>query len=336
MKCLCLRKNDKYCPAVYYTLFCSMEQLNSYDPNSKGISYTAAIFMLLSFVVAGFVVSGILSAPFLLGGSSLTDIKAGKLSTASANALRVVQIISSIVALLIPAVLTAYLLNRNPLDLLGFKRNIEPRKLGLTIVIILAALGLSAGLGYLSYRIPFSTEWAARFTKMENDYIQQVKAIISLKTPLDYINGLFVMAFLPALCEETLFRGGFQNFVTKATHKPWLSIIVVSLAFSAVHFSAYGFLSRFALGMVLGLLYQYSGNIWYNIIAHFVNNALAITAVYIDTLKGKPIETSLQNDEGTIWGLLTLPLIIFLFIIFRRVNRKSEFTIPEQNSTDVF
>src|SRR5437762_10982818 len=138
--------------------------------------------------------------------------------------------------------------------------------------------------------IPITESLKLKFTKMEADYNKQVEAIIGLNNAGEYILALIIMAFLPALCEETLFRGGLQNFLTRSTKMPWLSIIIVSLIFSAAHFSYYGFLSRVFLGIVLGLLYQYSGRIWLNIIAHFFNNAFALTAVYIYKMQGKPLK----------------------------------------------
>ena len=84
-----------------------------------------------------------------------------------------------------------------------------------------------------------------------------------------------VIAFLPALFEETLFRGGMQNLFSRWFKKPLLAIVVTSIIFSAIHGSYLGFLSRFALGFLLGWIYYRTGNIWLNIIGHFFNNAFA-------------------------------------------------------------
>jgi membrane protease YdiL (CAAX protease family) len=155
---------------------------------------------------------------------------------------------------------------------------------------------------------------------MESSYTEQVTAIIGLNNFGQYVMAMIIMAFLPALCEETLFRGGLQNFLTRSTNKPLLSIIIVSIIFSAVHFSWYGFLPRFFLGFVLGFIYHYSGKIWLNIIAHFLNNALAITAFYIDKMQGKPLK-DLVADNGSSWlGIIALPIAIGLLLFFKRIS----------------
>ena len=132
--------------------------------------------------------------------------------------------------------------------------------------------------------------------------------------------SIALMAFLPALCEETLFRGGLQNFLTRATKSPWLSIIIVSILFSAVHFSFWGFVPRIFLGIVLGALFHYSGKLWLSILAHFINNALAITVLYISTQQGKSLQEAMKQDETSFWGILALPLVIGLFGLFKKVS----------------
>jgi membrane protease YdiL (CAAX protease family) len=151
-----------------------------------------------------------------------------------------------------------------------------------------------------------------------------VEAIIGLNNVGEYIIALIVMAFLPALCEETLFRGGLQNFLTRSTKMPWLSIIIVSILFSLAHFSFYGFLSRLFLGAILGLLYHYSGRIWLNILAHFFNNAFAITALYVYKLQGKSLEEAISEKTSTFWGILALPIIIILLIAFKKITASKE------------
>ena len=148
------------------------------------------------------------------------------------------------------------------------------------------------------------------------------------------------MAFLPAFVKKHYFRGGLQNFLTRSTKMPWFSIIVVSIIFSAVHLSYYGFLSRFFLGIVLGVLYHYSGKIWLNILGHFLNNAIAITVIYILTLQGKPLKDVINDNSENFWGIILLPFVIWLLYKFWTVSKKNneeiQTVIPEKNSTDIF
>jgi membrane protease YdiL (CAAX protease family) len=208
--------------------------------------------------------------------------------------------------------------------LIGFYGKINWKQVGLVFIIMIVALFVSGFFSYVNEMIPITESLKLKFSKMEADYNKQVEAIIGLNNAGEYILALIIMAFLPALCEETLFRGGLQNFLTRSIRMPWLSIIIVSILFSLAHFSFYGFLSRFFLGAVLGLLYQYSGKVWLNILAHFFNNAFAITALYIYKLQGKSLEDAINDKASTFWGILALPIIIVLVIIFKKITASKE------------
>jgi membrane protease YdiL (CAAX protease family) len=207
------------------------------------------------------------------------------------------------------------------MKLLGFSStDIKLSQVGLVILLIGTSLLVATSLSYLTNNTPIPDGWKIKFDRLEEEYNRQVSAIISLKNSKDYIIALIIMAFLPALCEETLFRGGLQNFLTRGTKMPWLSIIVVSILFSLAHFSFYGFLSRFFLGVVLGALFHYSGKLWLSVLAHFINNALAITVLYISIQQGKPLQEAMKQDATSFWGILAIPIVIGLFIAFKRIS----------------
>jgi len=293
-----------------------------YDNDSKGISFSAGIFMLIAFTIAGLFLSTIISIPIwtAMTGKSIQEMEQGLSNPAFSNAAKVLQSITAVMGFFVPALVTAWMLNRKPLKLLGYASGIQRRQLGLVVLIMIAALIASSSLSYVNNIIPVPTSWKIRFDKWETTYNDEVSAIIGLKNFGDYILAVIIMGFLPAVCEETLFRGGLQNFLTRSTRMPLLSIVIVSIIFSAVHFSWYGFLARFFLGFVLGFIYYYSGRIWLNIFAHFLNNALAITVLYMEKMQGRPIN-DLMKDSGNPWlGLIALPAVIALLMVFKRVS----------------
>jgi membrane protease YdiL (CAAX protease family) len=241
---------------------------------------------------------------------------------AYSDAMKVVQVISAVIGFLLPAIVAAFMLSRKPFQLLGFSPQVKPEQVGVVVLLIVAALLVSFALSYFNREIPMPADWKIRADQLEKDYNSQLAGIINLKSTGDYILALLIMAFLPALCEETLFRGGLQNFLTRSTGRPWVSIIIVSLIFSLVHFSYYGFLPRFFLGAVLGFIYHYSGKLWLSILAHFINNALAITVLYASLKEGKQINEIMNEDKtgGGWWGIFLLPVLITLFAYFKKIS----------------
>jgi membrane protease YdiL (CAAX protease family) len=313
-----------------------------YDQHSKGISYSAGFFMLIAFAVAGIIFASLVSAGIwtTMTGKSIEAMETGMKDPANSDAMKIIQSITAIIGFLVPALITANVMNRQPIKLLGFRPKITARQVILVCAIMLTALAVSTGLSYLNEMIPIDPSWKARFDRLENEYNEQVEAIIGLNSTGEYILALIVMAFLPALCEEALFRGGLQNFLTRSTKMPWLSIIIVSLLFSAAHFSYYGFLPRLFLGIMLGAIFYYSGNLWLSIIAHFINNAIAITIIYAYKLQGKSLKDAFSNNSGSWWGLLVLPLVVMLLIYLQKISRSTRMDqaiLPVQNpSGDLF
>lgn len=284
--------------------------------------------MLIAFTIAGILIASVISIPIWtnMTGLSFKNMEKGMSNPANSDAAKVLQVITAIVGFFLPAVVTASLLNRRPLKLLGFSRGIKINQTGLVLFIMVASLFVSASLSYFNDIIPIPQSWRSLFDKWENNYNEMAAAIISLNNTFEFILALVIMAFLPALCEETLFRGGLQNFLTRSTKMPWLSILIVSLIFSAVHFSYYGFLSRVFLGAILGIIYQLSGKLWLSIIGHFINNALAITVLYIYKTQGKSLDDALAETNDSYWGILALPVVIGLLLVFKRIsfNQKTQ------------
>lgn len=298
-----------------------------YNSDSKGISYTAGFFMLIAFTVAAIVLASIISIPVWtsMTGESILDMEKAMKDPKNSDAIKVMQAITTVIGFLFPAVFTAFLLNRKPLKLMGFKGNIEWRQVGVVAAIVIAALFVSGSLGYLNEQLPVSQSWRATFEKWEKSYMDDMESMIGLDNAGQLLITLVLLAFLPALCEEALFRGGFQNFLTRATRKPWLSIIIVSLIFSAVHLSYYGFLPRLFLGIVLGVIYHYSGRLWLCILAHFLNNAIAVSLLYAYKQQGKSFTEAMNetNDMAYI-GLIVLPVVIALLFLFKKISPQPE------------
>ena len=295
-----------------------------YDSDSKGISYTAGFFMTITFTIASVILAAALSAQLWQAITGTPYSSEALKDPAYGSAAKLTQIITAVVGFLLPAIFTATMLSRRPFKLLGMTRGVTPGLTGIVVFIMASAMLVSGALSWFTELIPIPADWKVTFDKLEEAYQKQVEVIVTLNTPIDFIIALFIMAFLPALCEEALFRGGLQNFLTRSTGRPWLSIVVVSLIFSAFHFSWYGFLSRFFLGVVLGYIFHYSGRLWLAIIAHFFNNALAVTLLYIAKQQGKPMEQAMNEGADTYWGIFALPVVVVLFMIFRNLILKKE------------
>jgi len=292
-----------------------------YDIHSRpGVTYASGFLVLLGAVGVGLFLGSLAAAGIwtAMTGQSVFSMQKDMLNPKYADAMRVMQLVSTLGIFFLPAWATAKYISKKPFRFLGFNSYFGLRQVGLAILIMLASLPLVGALSELNKLIPLSPGLIAKFKAMEDSYEEQVKILSRITGVTEYILSLIIMAIVPAIFEETLFRGGIQNLLQRITKSPWLAIGITSIIFSAIHLSFYGFLPRLGLGIILGLLFYYSESLWLPIIAHCFNNALVVTQIYYLTSKGKPIEDAMNESSPIWWGAIALVIIVFLFRLYKK------------------
>lgn len=300
-----------------------------YTDDSKGVTYGAGFFILLGLWLVGFIIGAILTLPIwlLMGTGGIATLATDMLKPENVNAVRVIQVVTTFAAFFLPAYFTALILNRKPLKLLGFNSNFDVKQALLALAIMFLGAVTAGALGQLNEMIPIPDALAALFKNLEEQYAAQVEAITNMKTFGDYLVSLIMIALLPAIFEETFFRGGMQNILNRSIGNHWVAIILTSIIFSVIHFSYYGFLARVCLGIVLGLIYYYSQNLWLSIFAHCFNNAIAVTQMYILLQQGKPIREAMNDKLPLWWGLVAIAGLYALFIVFKKISASRKLEI---------
>lgn len=290
----------------------------------RPISPSAAFFILIGFIGAGLVIGSIVAFGIWYGmtGRGFSTFEKDMLNAQFANAARMMQMVSVLIMFFIPALVTARLLSRSPFKYLGYREGFNAKQLMLVIAITMFCFPLVGALGELNQAIPLSKSLHDYFQKLEDNYNSQVEAFATMRSPGEFIYSLIVMALFPAVFEETLFRGGLQQILISWFKKPVVAIVITSIIFSAIHISYFGFLPRFALGMVLGFIFYYSKSIWLNMVLHFINNAFAISVMYYFYVNGKPMKQAVE-DNAPIWmGLPALIAVILLLRAFQKISFK--------------
>ncbi len=234
------------------------------------------------------------------------------------NLSRFLQFIGTFFFMAVPALLFGIITRKKPFTYMGFKLAPSGKQVFLVIGIVFAALFVSGTLGEINQLIPVSKDLTAYFKGLEEEYNKQVIALTSMKTTGDYLLGLVILAFLPALFEEMFFRGCLQQVTTQVTRSALAGIIITSVFFSIIHLSFYGFLPRLFLGIMLGYIFYFSGSLWLAIAAHFLNNAFAVTQMYALSRAGKLTPDMLDESFPLYYGLIALVFLVFVFKIFKR------------------
>ena len=136
-------------------------------------------------------------------------------------------------------------------------------------------------------------EWMRRMDEQNSELVKLMSRDSRIGILL--IN-IFVMAMLPAVGEELMFRGTIQPFLQKWTKGPHWAIWITAFIFSAIHFQISGFIPRMLIGAYLGYLCYWSGSLWLPILAHFMHNSMSILSDFIMSRRGFDMDNLNYTD----------------------------------------
>ena len=120
----------------------------------------------------------------------------------------------------------------------------------------------------------------------------------------DWLMVVAVAAVLPALCEETLFRGCLQGVFERRGPVP--GVLLAGVLFGAFHLVPHNMLPAAFLGIVLGTLVVRTGSILAGVLAHFGNNFMAVTVGFVLTDPSEAVMAGLLTGLAAAFALLGL------------------------------
>lgn len=299
----------------------------------KGFTGWGQLGILLVFLGAGFILAA--GVQLIIGLQLIpAGLPADKMGDAMVKALtqpanitfaRLSQVLGTFCLLFLPAVLFLLVCHGKNKFWLGFNKHINAGQIILGFFLIFLANVIANPLADLSKMILENfPNLKAIGIQMEDAYTEQVMALSNLKSWGEFFMAIVIMAFFPAFFEEIFFRGAVQNLLERWWKKPLLAILVTSLLFSLIHMSVFLFLSRAVLGFVLGLMYQRSKNLWVNIVAHFLNNTVAVIQLFWISRHAQKVEIDKLDPDVPWWGgLIALTITVGLFLLFEKWSAKN-------------
>lgn len=160
----------------------------------------------------------------------------------------------------------------------------------------------------------------------EKDLEGVTKYLTTFRTTGQLLVALLVIAVIPAVGEETLFRGILQRNLTYWTGSAHVGIWLAAALFSAIHVQFLGFFPRMLLGALFGYLYVWSGSLWVPIFAHFVNNGFTVLMVYLYQHKVTSLNVDSTESVPLAGVLVSVALTAGLSFLFRRANQARPFS----------
>ena len=140
------------------------------------------------------------------------------------------------------------------------------------VLLIFLSLPVAAWLGGINKAmvLPEFLAGLEQWMKNQEETLAKLTVFLTTFSGIDkYLIALLVVALIPAIGEEIIFRGLMQRYFIKIFKNPHVGICLSAFVFSAIHVQFYGFLPRFFLGIVLGYLCYYSKSLSAAIIGHF-------------------------------------------------------------------
>ncbi len=250
--------------------------------------FTQLIMTFLTMVVCGLLLTfaGMLFAP-LVTGLPLPDVIGMMNNGEIGNHLglmRYLQTVQSFSLFIIPAFFLGYLFSGSAVEYFGFCKISPGNRFALVLLIMLMAIPCINLLASLNEMIVFpkSLSWLEiKLRNAENAAADITKLFLSVDNIGGMLFNVFMIALLPAVGEEFIFRGVIQKILARWTGNIHVAVIVAGFLFSLMHMQFYGFFPRWLLGAMFGYLLVWSGSIWLPIFAHFVNNTLAVIVSYL-------------------------------------------------------
>lgn len=305
------------------------ENLVSDKPPLHSLLTTIAIF-IIGFLVVGNVIGFLLAAPFY-EGNLLNAIQSENPDSRLFYPLLIIQGVTSFVGLVVfPFLQVKYLEHKSIAPF--FPK--QPRLFYVGLIIAVLAINFmialspiaewNANLDFPGFMNGFE-EWA-RSAEQRNEEI--TKTLTAFTSVGDLLLALLVIAIIPAIGEEVVFRGLMQNELFRASKNPHVAIWFAAFIFSAIHFQFFGFVPRLLLGALFGYLYYWSGNLWVPILAHFFNNGIQIVAMYY--VNNGLIDMDAEAETAAPWPAVAGGVIVTTLLLFflRRFFKQQRTALP--------
>lgn len=159
--------------------------------------------------------------------------------------------------------------------------------------------------------------------RKENELANMTQFLTNFDSFIQLVVAVVVIALIPAIGEEVLFRGIIQRKIFHKIGDMHVSIWSSAILFSAIHLQFYGFVPRMLLGAMFGYMYAWTRNLWTPIFAHFVNNAVTIVVVFLShrqlvDIQIDKVESSVSWLGALFSLILTAVLLVNLKMTFQR------------------
>ena len=243
--------------------------------------------------------------------------------------LKFLQTIISLGLFAVSSAIAAYFISERPAAFLGLSHAPDAGIFLLVGLLVLLSLPLNNYLTFLNSRLSFhgGMQWLQDYiVDKESSINDLMERFLSVNGIGPLMINLVVIAVVPAISEELLFRGVLQKLFVKWVNNVHFGIFITALVFGFFHFQFLSFLPRFYLGIIFGYLLVWTGSLWITMFAHFINNATAVLFYYFyyQGVTDDSIDQVGTPGSHFAYALLSLAVVAVLLMVVRRIMKEKQ------------
>jgi len=275
-----------------------------------------SLFIILASFLIVFIIGIAIGIPlFKVNFAELSSIITNYSDPNNLKFLKYLQTIQAIGLFIIPAFIIGYFFHQKTLRYLKF----NPIGFYAGMLVILIMISALPAINFFAM-LNSKMQLPAFLSELENWMKQKessAQALTEAFLKMDRLGSLwfniFMIGILPAVGEELIFRGVIQRLFAEWTKNIHWGILIAALLFSFMHLQFYGFVPRMILGILFGYLFYISESIWIPILAHFINNTMAVVFYYFYADQVSEEIDTLGASEGSYGYLLVSVILLSLF-----------------------
>jgi len=300
----------------------SKESNPDYDPDND-------LEFQVSPVAAAFI--GLAGAFFLyqIVGSLITILILGMdLESVPVNSLRLMTMAGQILFIMLPALLFAKWIYSDVGKIIRIRKP-DLKELGLfTIGIVILTPLLQSYLYIQNYYLEIFAKNSSFINSVKsffdslNEMVEKTYSnLLSASNIFELALVVIVVAVVPALSEETMFRGFIQRSF-ELRYKKYYGAIITAIFFSLYHFNPYGFIPLFVLGAFFGFAAYKSKTLLIPMFLHFLNNFSAVLFYHLmgddELIKS---DASVNPDELSSYVMMFFALVLLFVGLIVVINK---------------
>lgn len=292
-----------------------------FAPISGLLEILMVIFLVLILGWGGSHVAQLIAKSGGFGLEELINSLADNNTLQNRNLVRFANLAIHLMSFTLPCLLLAFFVRRSKwYEYLSLDKVINSKTVLLSVLLILVAMPFTSLTYWINMQIPLP-EWAQT---IEEDATAMINALLTMDSPMELVLNLLIIALVPAIGEELLFRGIFQKVLSSTLKNEHVAIWITAFLFSMMHMQFEGFIPRFLLGAILGYLFSWSRSLWLPIIAHFFFNGVQVLLKYLAGDMLDNFEAGNADNPGWLIGLVSLGLTIMLALHIKKTLTEEE------------